>query len=254
MKENKVTKKLEIIAPEKFALNQDKIQIALLIDCDNAPAKAVEGVINELSKYGVVNIRKAYGDWKSKYLSSWEKKLHEHVIIPVQQFAYTKGKNATDLAMAIDAMEILYTKEIKAFALMTSDSDFTPLITKLLSSGMTVFGFGEKKTPSPFVYACSQFIYTENLTLQEDKKERVFKDLKDEEALIKMINNAIDQTANDDGWSNVAALGLYLSNNSSFSPLNYGCRKLGQVLKAIGIYEIQMEGLSMYVSRDTREF
>lgn len=246
-----MAKKLEIIAPEKFALNQDKIQIALLIDCDNAPAKAVEGVINELSKYGVVNIRKAYGDWKSKYLSSWEKKLHEHVIVPVQQFAYTKGKNATDLAMAIDAMEILYTKEVKAFALMTSDSDFTPLITKLLSNGMTVFGFGEKKTPSPFVYACSQFIYTENLILQEHKEDSSsrYADLKDEDTLIKMLNNAIDQTANDDGWSNVAALGLYLSNNSSFSPLNYGCRKLGQVLKAVGVYEIQMDGLSMYVSK-----
>ena len=246
-----MAKKLEIIAPEKFALNQDKIQIALLIDCDNAPAKAVEGIINELSKYGVVNIRKAYGDWKSKYLSSWEKKLHEHVIVPVQQFAYTKGKNATDLAMAIDAMEILYTKEVKAFALMTSDSDFTPLITKLLSNGMTVFGFGEKKTPSPFVYACSQFIYTENLILQEYKEDSSsrYVDLKDEDTLIKMLNNAIDQTANDDGWSNVAALGLYLSNNSSFSPLNYGCRKLGQVLKAVGVYEIQMDGLSMYVSK-----
>jgi uncharacterized protein (TIGR00288 family) len=238
-----------LIVPENFALNQDKLQIALLIDCDNAPAKAVEGVINELSKYGVVNIRKAYGDWKSPLLKGWEAKLHEFVIIPVQQFAYTKGKNATDIAMAIDTMEILYTREVKAFAFMTSDSDFTPLIMKLLSNGMTVFGFGEQKTPSPFVQACSRFIYTENLVKEEvlNTNSTYKKDLNKEVTLLKLLDTAIEQTSNENGWSNVAALGLYLNNNSSFSPLNYGYQKLGQMLKAIDKYEVYMDNLTMYV-------
>ena len=238
-----------IVAPENFALNQDKLQIALLIDCDNSPAKAVQGVINELSKYGVVNIRKAYGDWKSPLLKGWEAKLHEFVIIPVQQFAYTKGKNATDIAMAIDTMEILYTKDVKAFAFMTSDSDFTPLIMKLLSNGMTVFGFGEHKTPSPFVQACSRFIYTENLVTEETPSSSVTykKDLNQDKNLLRLLDTAIEQTSNENGWSNVAALGLYLNNNSSFSPLNYGYQKLGQMLKAISKYEILMDNLTMYV-------
>jgi len=238
-----------LMVPENFALNQDKLQIALLIDCDNAPAKAVEGVINELSKYGVVNIRKAYGDWKSPLLKGWEAKLHEFVIIPVQQFAYTKGKNATDIAMAIDTMEILYTREVKAFAFLTSDCDFTPLIMKLLSNGMTVFGFGEQKTPSPFVQACSRFIYTENLVKEAvlNTNSNYKKDLNKEAALLKLLDTAIEQTSNENGWSNVAALGLYLNNNSSFSPLNYGYQKLGQMLKAIDKYEVYMDNLIMYV-------
>jgi uncharacterized protein (TIGR00288 family) len=141
---------------------QDR-KIALLIDCDNVSHKSIEGVIDELSKYGKVNIRHAYGNWKSQAMSGWEEKLHPHAIKPIQQFAYTSGKNATDAAMIIDAMDLLYTQQLDGFALMTSDSDFTPLVMRMLTSGFTVYGFGEKKTPMPFVNACSQFIYTENL-------------------------------------------------------------------------------------------
>lgn len=250
---NRNKKPLDVLEPEVFTLNQDKLQIALLIDCDNASAKAVSGVINELSKYGIVNIRKAYGNWKSPLMKSWETKLHENVIIPVQQFAYTKGKNATDIAMAIDSMEILYTNNVKAFAFMTSDSDFTPLISKLIYNGMTVFGFGEKKTPLPFIHACSQFIYTENLEKDEESEKKPdfnknkVTDLRNDKPLIKLLSNAIEQTSDDNGWSHVAAVGLYLNNNSSFSPINYGYQKLGQLLKAIDIFEIQMQGLTMYV-------
>ena len=242
-----------IIAPETFALNQDKLKIALLIDCDNASYKAIEGVINELSKYGVVNIRKAYGNWTDSKLGGWQQKLHEYSLIPVQQFDYTKGKNATDIAMSIDAMEMLYTNDIKAFAFMTSDSDFTPLIMKLLSSGMTVFGFGEQKTPLPFVHACSRFIFTENLSKDKSSinahsiTER--KDLNREATLLRLLDTAIEQTSNENGWSNVAAIGLYLNNKGSFSPLNYGYQKLGQMLRDIDSYEIYMDNLTMNVSK-----
>ncbi len=150
-------------------------KIALLIDCDNVSHNAIDGVLNELAKYGIVNIRKAYGNWKLSQLQGWEQKLHPYAIIPVQQFAYTTGKNATDAAMIIDAMDLLYGHDLDGFALMTSDSDFTPLAMRILTSGLKVYGFGEKKTPLPFIKACSQFIFTENLaetgTAEEEKFE-----------------------------------------------------------------------------------
>jgi len=145
-------------------------RIALLIDCDNVSHNSIEGVIEELSKFGMVNIRHAHGDWKSPSLSGWIERLHPHAIRPMQQFAYTKGKNATDSAMIIDAMDLLYSNTVDTFALMTSDSDFTPLVMRLLESGLPVYGFGAKKTPQPFVDACSTFIYTENLANEKDDK------------------------------------------------------------------------------------
>jgi len=128
-------------------------KIALLIDCDNASSDAIESVLNELAKYGVANIRRAYGNWKNKRLKGWEEKLHMFAIKPIQQFSYTKGKNATDAAMIIDAMDLLYTQNLDAFALVTSDSDFTPLVMRILTNGLKVYGFGEEKTPDAFVNA-----------------------------------------------------------------------------------------------------
>lgn len=251
--ENKKMQKTmeEIVSSESFTLNQNQLKIALLIDCDNASHNAIEGVINELSKYGVVNVRKAYGNWTDPKLTGWQDKLHKFSLIPVQQFDYTKGKNATDIAMSIDAMEMLYTNDLKAFAFMTSDSDFTPLIMKLLSNGMTVFGFGEQKTPLPFVQACSRFIYTENLTKGEivDNTPRKKVDINNDSELIELLDTAIEQTANENGWANVAAVGLYLNNKSSFSPLNYGYSKLGQLFRALDKYEVYMDNLTMYVSK-----
>jgi uncharacterized protein (TIGR00288 family) len=138
-------------------------RIALLIDCDNVSHEAIESVLEELAKYGSVNVRHAHGDWNSQSLKGWAEKLHPHAIRPMQQFAYSKGKNATDSAMIIDAMDLLYSGNVDAFALMTSDSDFTPLVLRILESGMPVYGFGQKKTPKPFVDSCSPFIYIENL-------------------------------------------------------------------------------------------
>ena len=228
-------------------------KIALLIDCDNVSSKSIDGVINELAKYGVVNIRKAYGNWKSTQLKGWEEKLHPYAIIPVQQFAYTTGKNATDAAMIIDAMDILYSQQIDGFALMTSDSDFTPLVMRILANGLKVYGFGEKKTPSPFIDACSQFIFTENLVeIEETETERKSKtsaagdtkqsraQLRKDTKLVKLLRTAVEQSVEEDGWAHLGQVGQYISNNSSFSPVNYGYKKLSDIVRTCDLFKIEM--------------
>ena len=247
---------------DKEKIGQQKNNIALLIDCDNVSHKSIEGVIDELSKYGKVNIRNAYGNWKSESLKGWEEKLHPHAIKPIQQFAYTQGKNATDAAMIIDAMDILYSQNLDAFALMTSDSDFTPLAMRILSNGITVYGFGEKKTPQPFVKACSQFIFTENLVHTEE--EEILKDeghtkksrneLRQDASLVKLLRTAVEQAAGEDGWSHLGLVGQYISNKTSFSPVNYGYKKLGDLIRMCDLFEIKMrnDNSVMYI-KDSRK-
>lgn len=239
----------------------ERNRIALLIDCDNVSHNSVEGVIEELSKLGMVNVRHAHGDWNSSSLSGWIDRLHPHAIRPMQQFAYTKGKNATDSAMIIDAMDLLYSNSIDAFALMTSDSDFTPLVMRLLESGFPVYGFGEKKTPQPFVDACSTFIYTENLAKERGEKEdskpspRQGKaKLRQDTALVKLLRTAVEQTSEDDDWAHMSKVGKYISNNSSFSPVNYGYKKLGDLIRATELFDIEMrrDGKVMYI-KDARK-
>ena len=138
-------------------------RIALLIDADNSPSSKIDVILAELAKIGVANIRRAYGNWKKDGLKGWEGVLHEYAIRPIQQFDYSKGKNATDMGMVIDAMDLLYTDQPDAFGIVSSDSDFTPLVMHLKAKGAQVFGFGAKKTPMPFVNACSRFLYLENL-------------------------------------------------------------------------------------------
>lgn len=236
-------------------------RIALLIDCDNVSYKSIEGVLEELAKYGTVNVRHAHGDWKSSHLSGWIEQLHPNAIRPIQQFAYTTGKNATDSAMIIDAMDLLYSKNVDAFALMTSDSDFTPLVMRILESGMPVYGFGEKKTPLPFVHACSQFIFTENLlaTTEEDTehessvRKRTRNELRGDTELVRLLRKAVEQTSEEDGWSQLGGVGSYISNNSSFSPVNYGYKKLSELIKASKLFEIEMRNnnSAMYI-KDAR--
>ncbi len=242
---------------------QQENRIALLIDCDNVSHKSIEGVIDELSKYGKVNIRNAYGNWKSESLKGWEEKLHPHAIKPVQQFAYTKGKNATDAAMIIDAMDILYSQNLDAFALMTSDSDFTPLVMRILSNGITVYGFGEKKTPMPFVKACSQFIFTENLEHAEEEEKALSggvsskksrNELRKDAGLVKLLRTAVEQAAGEDGWSHLGLVGQYISNKTSFSPVNYGYKKLGDLIRVCDLFEIQMKNdNSVMFIKDSRK-
>ncbi len=239
----------------------ERKRIALLIDCDNVSHNSIEGVLEELAKHGMVNVRHAHGDWNSTYLSGWIDRLHPYAIRPMQQFAYTKGKNATDAAMIIDAMDLLYSNNVDAFALMTSDSDFTPLVLRILESGLPVYGFGEKKTPQPFVDACSTFIYTENLIAEKEDKlenqQQVKKnknELRKDTALVKLLRIAVEQTSEDDGWSHMSKVGHYISNNSSFSSINYGYKKLGDLIRACELFDVEMrkDGTAMYI-RDARK-
>jgi uncharacterized protein (TIGR00288 family) len=242
---------------------QKENKIALLIDCDNVSHKSIEGVIGELSTYGKVYIRNAYGNWKSEAMKGWEEKLHPHAIKPIQQFAYTKGKNATDAAMIIDTMDLLYTQNLDAFALMTSDSDFTPLVMRILTNGIAVYGFGEKKTPMPFVKSCSQFIYTENLehndeeveeVNSEDNSKKSRNELRQDTSLVKLLRTAVEQASGEDGWAHLGCVGQYISNKESFSPINYGYKKLGDLIRVSDLFEIQMRHKNsvMYI-RDGRK-
>ena len=242
----------------------ERKRIALLIDCDNVSHHSIEGVLEELAKYGMVNVRHAHGDWNNPSLSGWINKLHPHAIRPMQQFAYTKGKNATDSAMIIDAMDLLYSKSVDAFALMTSDSDFTPLVLRILESGLPVYGFGEKKTPKPFIDACSPFIYTENLVVEPEEqtdnaqqptlKKKSRNELRQDTSLVKLLRTAVEQTSEDDGWAHMSRVGHYISNNSSFSSINYGYKKLGDLIRASELFNIEMRnnGSAMYI-KDQRQ-
>jgi len=242
----------------------EKIRIALLIDCDNVSHSSIEGVLEELAKYGMVNVRHAHGDWNNPLLSGWVEKLQPNAIRPMQQFAYTKGKNATDSAMIIDAMDLLYSESVDAFALMTSDSDFTPLVLRILESGLPVYGFGQNKTPKPFVDACSQFIYTENLQAEEEEEKKTKdqvksskkskKELRGDTSLVRLLRKAVEQTAEDDGWSDLSRVGHYISNNSSFSPVNYGYKRLSDLIRASGLFDVEMrnDGATMFI-KDIRK-
>lgn len=218
--------------------------------------------MEELAKYGLVNVRHAHGDWYSPSLAGWRDKLHPNAIRPMQQFAYTKGKNATDVAMIIDAMDLLYSKNIDAFALMTSDSDFTPLVLRLLESGLPVYGFGEKKTPQSFMDACSMFIYTENLVEEKDEQSPAIahrerknrNELRGDTLLVRLLRTAVEQTSDDDGWAPMSKVAHYISNNSSFSPINYGYKKISDLIRTSELFDVEMrkDGAAMYI-KDARK-
>lgn len=225
----------------------NKRHIALFIDCDNISYNAIEGIINELSKHGLVNIRQAYGNWTKDNLKNWESKLLEFAIRPIQQFDYTKSKNATDILMTIDAMDLLHTKNIDAFAFATSDSDFTPVAMRVIAEGMTVYGFGERKTPKAFMVACSKFIFTEQLMnsnkndTSEPKKNKQMDRmrLRQDTWLVNLLRNAQEQTMDDEGWSSLSDVGIYIGNNSSFSPISFGFKKLSSLIKEIDLFDIR---------------
>ncbi|RRS30316.1 MAG: hypothetical protein P794_07390 [Epsilonproteobacteria bacterium (ex Lamellibrachia satsuma)] len=238
--------------------------IALFIDCDNISHKAIEGIINELSKYGIVNIRQAYGNWTKDNLKNWEEKLLEFAIKPIQQFDYSKNKNATDILMTIDAIDLLHTKHIDAFAFATSDSDFTPVVMRVQAEGIKVFGFGEKKTPKPFMAACSQFIFTEKLMATSNKQageenpseapvRKSGKEMRQDTWLVNVLRNAVDHTMDEYGWANLADVGTYINNSTSFSPINYGYKKLSNLIREIDLFDIAFDEVSKQMSiRDKR--
>jgi uncharacterized LabA/DUF88 family protein len=228
-------------------MSQTESKIALLIDADNAPASKIDVILAEIAKYGVANIRRAYGNWKNPSLKSWEDCLHEYAIQPIQQFDYTKGKNATDAALIIDAMDLLYTQKLDAFAIISSDCDFTPLVMRILTNGLKVYGFGEKKTPAPFVSACSTFLYLETLTPSDEDSSEVQiqpksgRELKQDTKLINLLRGAIANTQDEDGWSKLGLIGGHIKNQASFDARNYGYDKLSNLFEAIDLFEIKRE-------------
>lgn len=226
--------------------------IALLIDADNSPAKSIQKIFSELARHGKVNIRRAYGNWTSASLKGWEAILHDHAIQPIQQYDLTKGKNATDIAMAIDSMDILYTKQVDTFCIVTSDCDFTPLATRILSEGKSVIGFGERKTPSPFVNACSTFLYLDEEQESTNKKHTT-NQLRMDTKLINLIREAISSTENENGWAKLGQVGSHISNHASFDPRNFGYARLSDLIEAIGLFELKRDDNMHFIVRDKRK-
>lgn len=216
--------------------------IALLIDADNAPAAKMDFIISELASHGTVNIRKAYGNWTKKGLSGWEKILHEHSIQPVQLFDLTKGKNATDMALLIDAMDILYTKQVDTFCLVTSDCDFTPLAQRLRAEAKKVIGFGSKKTPEPFVNSCSHFLYLDEKAMAgktAEQKNSSAKELKGNTKLMNTLRSAVEAAQDDEGWARLGPVGSHISNQGPFDHRTYGYAKLSDLFGAIDLFEVR---------------
>ncbi len=233
-------------------MSQDssQLKLAVLIDADNASATITEGLMAEIATYGVASVKRIYGDWTNPHLKGWKNVLLEHAIQPIQQFGYTVGKNATDSAMIIDAMDLLYTGDLDGFCIVSSDSDFTRLATRLREGGNLVIGFGAKKTPKPFVGACDKFIYTEILR-KEDASGKAPKDaeapqkaatqaqLKQDSRLVTLLRDAVEDSADDSGWVPLRILGRNVANRApEFDPRNYGYRKLGDLVKKIGLFEL----------------
>ncbi len=225
----------------------DAARVALFIDADNAPAVYIDVILSELARHGTVCIRRAYGNWKSDRLGGWEAVLNEHAIQPIHQIDYTKGKNATDLALAIDVMDALYGRDIDVFAIASSDSDFTPLAVRLQADGKKVIGFGERKTPAALVNACSTFLYLEQEAQPTDDNgnearsatvaPKDAKSLKGDARLINLLRNAVHAAEDDQGWAPLGRVGNLIGNQASFDSRNYGYKKLADLFEAIDLFE-----------------
>lgn len=223
------------------------IKLAVLIDGDNIPSAYVKEMMAEIAKYGNPTIKRIYGDWTNPHLTKWKNVLLENAITPIQQYGYTTGKNATDSAMIIDAMDILYSEKVNGFCLVSSDSDFTKLATRLREAGMQVYGIGEKKTPNPFIVACDKFIYIEILKYQskESESESIEDTSKDNfdkitAKEIKFIASTISDVADDDGWAFLGDVGSLLQKKQpNFDSRNYGFQKLTPLIRSIKKFEIE---------------
>jgi uncharacterized LabA/DUF88 family protein/Fe-S-cluster formation regulator IscX/YfhJ len=228
-------------------------RLAVLIDADNIPSAPIKNMLEEIAKYGTPTFKRIYGDWTKPNLNRWKNQLLEHAITPIQQYGYTTGKNSTDSAMIIDAMDILYSGKVDGFCIVSSDSDFTRLATRLRESGMMVLGMGEKKTPDPFIVACDKFIYIEILddsrtaesksgkahhkkSRSEDEKLTL---KKVDQQTIKMLTTTVSDLADDAGWAFLGEVGnLILKKRPDFDPRNFGFYKLAQMIRSIDKFEI----------------
>ncbi|MBL7858512.1 MAG: NYN domain-containing protein [Cyclobacteriaceae bacterium] len=223
------------------------LRLAVLIDADNIPYANVKAMMEEIAKYGNPTFKRIYGDWTKPTVSGWKSVLLENAITPIQQYSYTSGKNATDSAMIIDAMDILYSGRVEGFCIVSSDSDFTRLAIRLREAGMRVFGMGEKKTPNPFITACDKFIYLEILTTPEQVETKSTKSKvptgetlqKLDKGVIKLIRTSINDIADESGWAFLGEVGnLVLKKQPNFDPRNYGFKKLLPLIKSVHQFEI----------------
>lgn len=260
-------------------------RIAVLIDADNAPASKIGAILSQVAKSGNAHVRRAYGNWKSPHMKGWEAKLQEFAIAPMQQFAYTKGKNASDIAMVIDAMDLLHAGVADGFAIVSSDADFTPLVMRLRQSGAEVLGFGAQKAPDAFQNACSSFHFLEVLREDDEVEDADVDDsetdadagagsdaasdasgtsskrprkrldgaeLRRDNRLVRMLRTAVDEAADDDGWAQLSRISDQIRNQSSFEPSNYGYAKLSSLVEAIDLFEVKREQKHVLLKRKRR--
>ena len=235
----------------------------MLIDADNAQPSIIDGLLAEIANYGTANVKRIYGDWTGPSLKGWKEVLLDHSIQPMQQFAYTKGKNSTDSAMIIDAMDLLYSGNFTGFCIVTSDSDFTKLASRIREAGLIVYGFGERKTPAAFVSACDKFIYTEVLRAKDDADEPIRgksqKELKRDAKLVNLLRNAVASASDESGWANLSHVGSTIAKQSpEFDSRNYGYAKLGELVTATALFDVELRefgngGGKRLVVRDKRK-
>ncbi len=222
-------------------------KLAVLIDADNTSANVIEPLLREITKFGTAYIKRVYGDWTSSQMNTWKKTLNDFAIVPVQQFGYTTGKNSTDSALIIDAMDLLYTQKLDGFCIISSDSDFTRLAHRIRQDGILVYGFGKRQTPKAFTAACDRFVYTELLDLSVDQlseNETKIVNLpsksEDKNQLHELLKEAYEGIARDDGIANIGTLGQQLVKlNSSFDTRTYGHKKLGELIKATELFDVK---------------
>ena len=237
------------LLPFSNQIESNQLKLAVLIDADNTQPAIIEGLLDEVAKYGIASVKRIYGDWTSNHLRSWKDRLLANAIQPMQQFSYTSGKNATDSAMIIDAMDLLYSEKLDGFCIVSSDSDFTRLAARLRESGCMVYGFGEEKTPKAFVKVCDKFIFTEILLEANEDEEgskakpkprKDFREFKVDKKLHKLLRDIVDDEADEAGWAYLGAIGQKINNRlSEFDPRNYGFRKLGDLFRALPQFETE---------------
>ncbi len=233
-------------------MSDEKIEkLAVLIDADNAQPSIVDGLLSEIAKYGTANVKRIYGDWTLSGLKGWKEVLLQYSIQP---FGYTSGKNATDSALIIDAMDLLYTGKFDGFCIVSSDSDFTKLASRIRETGLFVYGFGERKTPKAFVSACDKFVFTEVLRSKDDYSEKIRRKttsgLTKDTKLVNLLRNAVEASSDDSGWAHLASVGSNIAKQApEFDPRNYGYKKLGELASATKLFQIEERAIGVGPSK-----
>jgi uncharacterized LabA/DUF88 family protein len=229
-----------------MSFNNDELKLAILIDAENVPYGNIKGILQEIVKYGTPTIKRIYADWTKPTVSGWKNSLLENAIVPIQQYSYTSGKNSTDSSLIIDAMDILYSAKVDGFCIISSDSDFTRLATRLREAGMKVYGIGERKTPTPFIVACDRFTYIEVINGNAENPEEIKIDSKNNnhekitKNIVNLIATTIDDISSDDGWAYLGEVGSNIQRKRpDFDPRNYGFGKLTLLIKSLNDFEIQ---------------